>query len=66
MVGGDENTAKDMGLFVGGCQTVSRELDCFVPVAHHMPRRGNNERGTLELAGDTSHFPSNCGPPAAR
>jgi hypothetical protein len=51
MVGGDENAAKDMGLFVGGCQTVSRELDCFVPVAHHMPRRGNNERGHSSLRG---------------
>jgi hypothetical protein len=51
MVGGDENAPKDMGLFVGGCQTVSRELDCFVPVAHHMPRKGNNERGHSSLRG---------------
>lgn len=51
MVGGDENAPKDMGRFVNGCQTVSRELDCFVPVAHHMPRRGNNERGHSSLRG---------------
>lgn len=51
MVGGDENAPKDMGLFVNGCQTVSRELDCFVEVAHHMPRQGKNERGHSSLRG---------------
>jgi hypothetical protein len=51
MVGGDENAPKDMGLFINGCQTVSRELDCFVNVAHHMTRKGNNERGHSSLRG---------------
>ena len=51
MVGGDENSPKDMGLFINGCQTVSRKLDCFVPVAHHKPRKGNNERGHSSLRG---------------
>jgi len=51
MVGGDENAPKDMGLFVHGCQTVSRQLDCFVQVAHHMPRKGKNERGHSSLRG---------------
>jgi len=51
MVGGDENAARDMGLFVHGCQTVSRELDCFVDVAHHTTRKGNNERGHSSLRG---------------
>lgn len=51
MVGGDENAAKDMGLFIHGCLTISRQLDCFVPVAHHMPRKGNNERGHSSLRG---------------
>lgn len=51
MVGGDENAAKDMGLFVHGCLTISRQLDCFVEVAHHMPRKGNNERGHSSLRG---------------
>ncbi|HEY2962548.1 MAG TPA: AAA family ATPase [Pyrinomonadaceae bacterium] len=51
MVGGDENAPKDMGLFVHGCQTVIRQLDCFVSVAHHMTRKGNNERGHSSLRG---------------
>jgi RecA-family ATPase len=51
MVGGDENAPKDMGLFINGCQTVSRKLDCFVSVAHHMTRKGNNERGHSSLRG---------------
>jgi RecA-family ATPase len=51
MVGGDENAPKDMGLLVSGCQAVSRELDCFVELAHHMPRKGKNERGHSSLRG---------------
>jgi hypothetical protein len=51
MVGGDENAPKDMGRFVSGCQTVSRELDCFAQVAHHMPRKGKDERGHSSLRG---------------
>ena len=51
MVGGDENAAKDMGLLVHGCQTVSRAFDCFVQVAHHKARKGNNERGHSSLRG---------------
>lgn len=51
MVGGDENAPKDMGLLIHGCQTVSRELDCFVDVAHHTTRKGNNERGHSSLRG---------------
>ena len=51
MVGGDENAAKDMGRLVHGCQTVSRALDCFVQVAHHKARKGNNERGHSSLRG---------------
>lgn len=41
----------DMGLLVHGCQTVSRALDCFVQVAHHMTRKGKNERGHSSLRG---------------
>jgi RecA-family ATPase len=51
MVGGDENAPRDMGLFIHGCLTVSRALDCFVSVAHHMTRKGNNERGHSSLRG---------------
>src|SRR6185369_16299077 len=51
MVGGDENAAKDMGLLIHGCQTVGRAFDCFVQLAHHMPRKGKNERGHSSLRG---------------
>lgn len=51
MVGGDENAPKDMGRLINGCQTISRELDCFAQLAHHMSRKGNNERGHSSLRG---------------
>jgi DNA-binding MarR family transcriptional regulator len=51
MVGGDENAPRDMGLFVHGCETIIRELDCCVQVAHHKGRKGNNERGHSSLRG---------------
>jgi hypothetical protein len=51
MVGGDENAPKDMGRLINGCQTIGRELDCFAALAHHMSRKGNNERGHSSLRG---------------
>jgi uncharacterized protein YjhX (UPF0386 family) len=40
MVGGDENSAKDMGLFVRGCDTIRQELGCAVAVVHHAGKSG--------------------------
>jgi len=49
MVGGDEDAPGDVGRFVNGFQTVGRELNCFVQVAHHMIRNGKNERDHSSL-----------------
>ena len=51
-VGGDENSAKDMGLFIHGVETVQRETGATVLVIHHT---GKNEksgaRGSSALMG---------------
>lgn len=51
MVGGDENNAKDMGLFIQGAEAVQRELDCLVGIVHHVGRNGDEERGSTALGG---------------
>src|SRR5205085_1884007 len=35
MRGADENSAKDMGVFVDNCENVARVLGCIVIVVHH-------------------------------
>ncbi len=51
-VGGDENSAKDMGLFIHGVETIKRETGATVLVVHHT---GKNEksgaRGSSALMG---------------
>lgn len=51
MVGGDENSAQDMGLFIQGCETVKKELKCAVIVVHHTGKNGTGERGSSALRG---------------
>jgi hypothetical protein len=48
-VGGSEKDAKDMGLFVEGCERVRRTLRCAVLVIHHTTKEGDTERGTESL-----------------
>ncbi len=48
MVGGDENSAKDMGLFVSGCDTVRQETGAAVAVVHHSGKSGTY-RGSSAL-----------------
>jgi AAA domain len=48
-VGGSEKDAKDMGLFVEGCERVRRQLKCAVLVIHHTTKDGDSERGTESL-----------------
>lgn len=50
---GDENQAKDMGLFVEGCDALRRELDAAVLVVHHMGVSTGRERGTAALRNAT-------------
>lgn len=46
---GDENSAKEMGLFVEGVETLRRELEAAVLVIHHTTKDGKQERGTHSL-----------------
>lgn len=50
-VGGDENSQKDMGVFVDHCRTVQRELETAVLVIHHTGKSANGPRGSSALAG---------------
>lgn len=50
MVGGDENSTKDMGVFIDHCDTLIRELGCGVLVIHHTGKDGKM-RGSSALFG---------------
>jgi hypothetical protein len=44
-VGGNENSAQALGLFVDGCEEIRRRLGCTVAVVHHSTKDGDSERG---------------------
>jgi AAA domain len=48
-VGGDENSAKDMGLFVEGAEQIRRKWSTAVIVIHHTTKDGSSERGSQAL-----------------
>ena len=48
-VGGDENSARDLGNFVEGCESVRRALESAVLVIHHTKKDGEAERGIESL-----------------
>jgi hypothetical protein len=51
MIGGDENSAREMGLFVNGCDTIRHTSGAAVLVNHHDSRAGGNPRGSSALDG---------------
>lgn len=51
MVGGDENTQRDMGLFVAACDRLRLATGGTVLVVHHTGRNGSHERGSTVLRG---------------
>jgi hypothetical protein len=51
MIGGDENTQRDMGLFVASCDRIRLATDGTVLVVHHTGRNGSHERGSTVLRG---------------
>lgn len=51
MVGGDENSARDMGLFIVGADRIRKELQCAVLLVHHSNKSGESERGSTALRG---------------
>lgn len=50
-VGFDENSARDMGLFVAAADRVRAATGACVLVVHHEPRNGDNMRGSTCLEG---------------
>lgn len=51
MDGHDENSTRDMGLFVRAIEDIMRELDCTVLMVHHTNKGGISERGSSSLRG---------------
>lgn len=56
MVGGDENSAKDMGLAIDVCERIRERTGATVLIVHHTGADGQRERGSTALRGasDTS------------
>lgn len=48
-VGGNENSAQDLGLFVEGAETIRSAFNCTVLVVHHSTKDGSSERGGESL-----------------
>ncbi|HYN08496.1 MAG TPA: AAA family ATPase [Vicinamibacterales bacterium] len=51
MVGGDENSARDMGLAVAGVDRIRRSTGATVLAVHHATKAGTSERGSSALRG---------------
>ncbi len=51
MLGGDENSARDMGLFIDACNRIQHELGAAVLVVHHTGKNRSGERGSSALRG---------------
>jgi hypothetical protein len=51
MVGGEENSARDMGIFVDGCERLREATGATVLVIHHFGKNGEGERGSSALGG---------------
>ena len=51
MTGSDENSSRDMGMFISACERVRLELNCCVLIVHHTGKTGLQERGSGALRG---------------
>ena len=52
MNGADENSAKDMGSFISGVDTIKKAFNCAILLLHHTNKaNGRNERGSSSLRG---------------
>ncbi len=51
MVGGDENSARDMGLAISSCDTIRQATGETVMIVHHTGKNGAGERGSTALRG---------------
>ena len=51
ILGGEENSAKDVGLAIAGADIVRHALGCTVLLVHHSNKSGESERGSTALRG---------------
>lgn len=51
MVGGDENSARDVGMAVNGCSALQRAFSTALTVVHHANKADRGERGSGALRG---------------
>lgn len=51
MAGGDENTAKDMGLVIEAAERVASRFGAALLAVHHTDKQGKAERGSSSLKG---------------
>jgi DNA-binding MarR family transcriptional regulator len=51
MTGYDENSTRDMGLFIQAANQLMARLDCAVLLVHHTQKSGGQERGSSSLRG---------------
>ena len=51
MVGGDENSAGDVGRAIAACDLIRRETGATVSLIHHTGKNGDAERGSSALRG---------------
>lgn len=51
LVGGDENSARDVGLLIDGADRIRKETGATVLVLHHTTKAGDTERGSSALRG---------------
>jgi hypothetical protein len=54
MVGGDENSSRDMGVVIQSCKRIQRETGAAVMLVHHTGKNGASERGSSSLRGAAS------------
>ena len=51
LIGGDENSAKDVGLFIRNAEQLARPLGSALLIVHHTGKSGELERGSSALRG---------------
>lgn len=52
MAGGDENSARDMGLILSNCRRIIQATGAAVILVHHVGKAGGAERGSSALRGN--------------
>lgn len=48
---GEENSARDVGAFIRGCDAIRAELNCTIIIVHHSTKNSTGERGSSALRG---------------